>query len=111
MPIDKRDPPHAVRTRLLHEHLPGALRGKTDQLQLVAALEHVERLGADRAGGTEDEQALSHRHLCCNLRTWRVVDQAGQGRSERRVLCTQASEDAAPRSVHGPPGQTYANQM
>jgi hypothetical protein len=30
-----------------------------------------------------------------------VLDQAAQGRSERRVLRTQASEDAAMRRVEG----------
>ncbi len=56
--VDERDPPHAVRARLLHERLPRALGREADQLELVAALQHVERLGADRAGGAKDERRL-----------------------------------------------------
>ena len=41
--------------RLLDDALPRGLRGEPDDLELVAALDDVERLHADRAGRAEDE--------------------------------------------------------
>ena len=46
----------AVLARLRDERLPGAPGGQADELQVLGALDDVERLGADRAGRAQDEQ-------------------------------------------------------
>ena len=47
---------------LLDQRLPRALGGEPHQLELVAAGADVERLGADRAGRAENQQALARGH-------------------------------------------------
>ncbi len=64
--VNERDPPHAVRAGLCDKRLPGALGGEPDQLELTVpggavGGEDVKRLGADRAGGAEDQKTLGHR--------------------------------------------------
>ena len=35
--------------------------GRSDELEVLGPLDDVERLGADRPGGAEDEEAAGHR--------------------------------------------------
>ncbi len=60
--VGQGDLADTVGAGLLDELLPGALGREPHQLQLVAALADVQRLGADRARGSEDQQALAGRH-------------------------------------------------
>ena len=53
--IRERDPAHSVLLRLLAEQLPARVRGEARHLELGVALDHVERLGPDRAGGPDYE--------------------------------------------------------
>ena len=46
--------------RLRDELLPAALRAQPDELELVGVRDDLERLGPDRPGGAEDEQAAGH---------------------------------------------------
>jgi hypothetical protein len=57
---------------------------------------HAVQSFVDQAG-----QGRSERGVLCVADVQSFVDQAGQGRSERSVLRTRASEDTAPRRVHG----------
>ena len=59
--LHQRDPPHAVGMGLLEQRLPRVLGGEPDQLELIGARHDVERLRADRAGGSEDQESLGHR--------------------------------------------------
>ena len=58
--VGQRDARHAVRAGLGDQRLPGPLRAQADELEVVGPLDDVERLGADRAGRAEDEQATGH---------------------------------------------------
>jgi hypothetical protein len=58
--IAQRDAAHAVADGLLDKGLPGAGGAQADDLEVVGARDHVERLGADRPGGSEHEEAAGH---------------------------------------------------
>ena len=53
--VGERDPADAVHAGLLEQELPARRRREAHDLELAAALDHVERLRADRAGGADDE--------------------------------------------------------
>ena len=62
--IGEGDAAHAVRARLGHERLVGALGGEPDELERAGGARHdVERLGADGARGAEDQQPLHRRAI------------------------------------------------
>jgi hypothetical protein len=55
--VGEGDAAHAVAARLLDERLVRRAGGQADQLELArCALDHVERLRADRARGAQDEE-------------------------------------------------------
>ena len=58
--VGERDPAHAVADGLFDERLPGARGAQADDLEIVGARDHVERLGADRPGGAEHEETAGH---------------------------------------------------
>ena len=58
--IGQRDAIDAEEPRLLDQGLRRALRAQADELELGIARDDVERLGADRAGRAEDEEAAGH---------------------------------------------------
>ena len=59
--IGEGDAIDAMLARLRDERLPRALGRQPDELEVVGALEDLERLGSDRAGRPQDEQAAGHR--------------------------------------------------
>ena len=60
--VGQGDPAHGVRARLRDEGLPAAVGAQADELEGIRGAAHdVERLGADRAGGAEDEEPLHAR--------------------------------------------------
>ena len=53
------DAVHAGALRLGDQRLPGALGAQADELEVLGALDDVERLGPDGPGGPEDEETAS----------------------------------------------------
>ena len=53
--IRERNTAHSVLPRLLAQQLPARIRGEACHLELGIALDHVKRLGPDRAGGPDYE--------------------------------------------------------
>ena len=86
--VGERDPLDAVGARLLDQRLPRALGRQADELELVAALAHVERLRADRAGRAEDQQALGVRR---GDHAASLGLPGGQPRSPRSALTGEAA--------------------
>ena len=62
--VGERDPRRRRARGLRDERLPRALGAQADELEIGRARDDVERLGADRAGRSEDEQAASHGSQC-----------------------------------------------
>ena len=53
--IGKRDPAHAMACRLLEQQLEARVGAESHDLELRAALDHLERLRPDRAGAADDD--------------------------------------------------------
>ena len=66
--VRQRDPAHAVRARLLDQRLVRGAGGQADDLELARrARDHVERLRADRAGRSQDEEPLHQLPIVATL--------------------------------------------
>ncbi len=78
--VGERDPPDAVRGRLLDQRLPGVGRAQRDDLELVRARHDVERLDADRAGRAEDHEAAGHAAQSSGAATTRARDRLAHDR-------------------------------
>ena len=86
--VGERDAVDAERARLLDQRVGRALGAQADELELGVARDDVERLGADRAGRAEDEEAAGHvraafsQAVSRGLRAW-VSRRGGAGARPR----------------------------
>ena len=95
--VGERDPATPCARGLRDERLPRALGAQPDELEVVGARDDVERLGADRAGRSEDEQAAGHGSQCGSR------DVNGAQESAAAAIAPPAKPGSAPlRSVRPP---------
>ena len=84
--VGERDAAHAVADGLFDERLPGARGAQADDLEIIGAGDHVERLGADRPGGAEHEETAGHVPRRVAARTSRPAQSPGRLHSDARSV-------------------------